>query len=92
MVTKQELQDLALLAKLELSPDQIDELLSDMEQIIAFADKVNAAVDSGEAFDDINHLSNVYREDEVRPSYPREQILQNAKTQEDGCFFLPGRE
>lgn len=42
----------------------------------------------GEEFDNINHLSNVFREDTVVPSYDREQILSNANDREDGHFLI----
>lgn len=32
---------------------------------------------------------NVFREDAVRPSLPREEVLQNAPKARDGCFVVP---
>ena len=34
-------------------------------------------------------MQNVFREDVVKPSLPREEALQNAPLQEDGYFKVP---
>ena len=86
MVTKDELLDLALLSKLDISDSDVDKLLVDMEEIIKFADKINAASTSDAEFDNINDLQNVYREDEVVDSFSQDDILKNSKTVENGFF------
>lgn len=86
MVTKDELLDLALLSKLDISDSDVDKLLVDMEEIIKFADKINAASTSGAEFDNINDLQNVYREDKVVDSFSQDDILKNSKTVENGFF------
>ncbi|MDE5853255.1 MAG: Asp-tRNA(Asn)/Glu-tRNA(Gln) amidotransferase subunit GatC [Oscillospiraceae bacterium] len=91
MVTKEELMDLATLSKLNISDDETDKLLKDMEEIIKFADTINSASSEGVAFDNINELQNVYREDNIIKSYAQSEILKNAKTQEDGFFCISNR-
>ena len=59
-----------------------------MDNPAYFADTINNAADEGVEFDNINNLSNAFREDEVVPSYDREKILKNAKDQDDGCFLV----
>lgn len=86
MVTKDELLDLALLSKLDISDSDVDKLLVDMEEIIKFADKINAASTSDVEFDNINDLKNVYREDKVVDSFSQDDILKNSKTVENGFF------
>ena len=79
---------IAILSKLFVADDEIDKLTKDMGEIISFADTINNAADEGVEFDNINNLSNAFREDEVVPSYDREKILKNAKDQDDGCFLV----
>ncbi|MBQ4262095.1 MAG: Asp-tRNA(Asn)/Glu-tRNA(Gln) amidotransferase subunit GatC, partial [Ruminococcus sp.] len=43
-------------------------------------------------FDNINNLSNVFREDEVVPSFPAEEILKNAPEQAEQHFLVRNRE
>ncbi len=88
MVTKEEIMKIAILSKLSVEDDEIDKLTEDMSQIISFADTINNASDEGVEFDNINNLSNAFREDEVVPSYDREKILANAKDSDDGCFLV----
>ncbi len=88
MVTKEEIMKIAILSKLSVEDDEIDKLTKDMSEIISFADTINNAADEGVEFDNINNLSNAFREDEVRPSLDRERILANAKDSDDGCFMV----
>lgn len=86
MVTKEEILDIAMLSKLSVSDDEIDGLTQQMMEIIKFADTVNAYDGEVGEFDNINNLSNVFREDVVLPSYPREEILSNVNGGENGYF------
>lgn len=86
MVTKEEILKIAKLSKLTVSEEELETLTHDMQQIIAFADTINAAVDESGEFDNSNNLSNAFREDVVVPSYDRTQILQNVDGGEDGFF------
>ena len=88
MVTKEEIMKIAILSKLSVEEDEIDKLTEDMSEIISFADTINNAADIESDFDNINNLSNAFREDEVVPSLPREGILKNAKDSDDGCFMV----
>ena len=86
MVTKEEIQKSAVLSKLSVSEEELDALTADMQQIIAFADTINAAVDELGDYDSVGTLKNVFREDVVIPSYPQEKILANVDGGEDGFF------
>ena len=86
MVTKDEILDIALLSKLHIEDDEIDELTKEMMSIIEFADTVNDFNGEVDEFDNINNLSNVFREDEVIESYPQSEILKNVDGGENGYF------
>ncbi len=88
MVTKEEIMKIAILSKLSVGDDEIDQLTEDMSEIISFADTINNAADVESDFDNINNLSNVLRDDEVVPSLDREKILRNAKDSDEGCFMV----
>ena len=92
MITHDEIRAIALLAKLEVPDEELDALTQEMERIIAFADTVSHAPVSDTDFDNIHHLENGFRPDTVLPSLPQEEILQNAESQENGCFFVPNRK
>lgn len=91
MVTHEDVIQIARLSKLSIKEDELDALTKDMADIIGFADTINNASEEGVEFDNINHLSNVFREDEVVPSYSCEEILCNANDKEDGHFLVKKR-
>lgn len=91
MVTHEDILNIANLAKLSVAPEELDGLTKDMNEIIAFADTISAAVADVSDFDNINGLSNVFREDVPVPSYDREEILKNAESSEDGYFLVRRR-
>ena len=87
MVTKEEIQKIAMLSKLSVLEEELEALTDDMQQIIAFADTINAAVDELGDYDSVGTLKNAFREDVVVPSYPQERILANVDGGEDGLDF-----
>ena len=91
MITREDILDLALLAKLFVSDEELDVLTAEMTNIISFADTINSAVTEDSDFDGINRLHNVYREDIPVPSYPQSEILKNAGGGEDGFFHVKRR-
>lgn len=72
--------------------EELDGLTKSMQEIIDFADTINNAPTDGEEFDDINNLSNVFREDEVVESYDTKEILSNAPEQAEDHFLVRNRE
>lgn len=85
MITYDELKKLAALAKLSLDGEDMDALARDIGSILDFADQVaEAGVSELEISGDEELWA--FRPDEVRPSYPVEEILLNAGEQRDGCF------
>ncbi|MEI6131786.1 MAG: Asp-tRNA(Asn)/Glu-tRNA(Gln) amidotransferase subunit GatC [Bacillota bacterium] len=80
----------ANLARLNLNEIQKEKMLVDLDSILGYVDKLNEIDTTGvEPTAHILPLKNVFREDEVLPSYDRDIILKNAPIQEDGCFKVP---
>ena len=91
MVTKQDVENIALLSKLHVPEEELEALTVDMQGIIDFADTINNASEQEEEFDNINNLSNAFREDVVVTSYPSEEILKNAPEQAEEHFLVRKR-
>lgn len=91
MITREDIENIALLSKLFIPENELDTLTKSMQDIIDFADTINNAPSGEESFDNINNLSNVFRKDEIVPSYDREEILSNAPMQADGQFLVKGK-
>lgn len=88
MVSHEDVIQIARLAKLYVKEEELNTLTEEMQSIINFADAINNAPDDGEEFDNINNLSNAFREDVVVKSYPTEEILKNANDCGDNCFLV----
>ena len=89
-VTRETIQHVADLARLNLTETEKERLTSDMEKIISYVDKLNELDTSGILpMEHVIPIRNVLREDKVEKSYDREKILANAPLSEDGCFKVP---
>ena len=86
-LTIEEVKHVAHLARLRLSEEELDKLQSDLSHILGHIDMLKE-VDVGNVppTAQVTDLANVVREDEVRPSLPREDVLANAPDQRDGMF------
>ncbi len=89
-ITKEQVEHVASLARLNLSEEEKERFTREMEDIIAFADKLNELDTEGVMpTAHVIPIQNVFREDVIKPSFDREKILQNAPAKEDGCFKVP---
>lgn len=89
-VNKETIEDVANLARLNLTDEEKEKLMHDMENITSYIDILNK-LDTSE-IEPIEHvlpIKNVFREDEVRDSYPKDKMLMNSPSEEDGCLKVP---
>ena len=87
-VTTEQLQHVASLARLKLTDEELKKL--NLEAVIEFANKLSELDTQKEM--PTNHISeihNVFREDEVKPSFDRDDILKNAPAKARGCVLVP---
>ncbi|QDV17988.1 Aspartyl/glutamyl-tRNA(Asn/Gln) amidotransferase subunit C [Gimesia panareensis] len=87
-LTRDEVQKVANLSRLKLSDQELEALGTQMGSVlkyIAMLDELDTS--SVEPMAHAIEISNVFREDELRDSLPREQALSNAP-QTDGKYFL----
>jgi aspartyl-tRNA(Asn)/glutamyl-tRNA(Gln) amidotransferase subunit C len=78
---------LALLSRLHLSEEEKKVLGPQIKDIVQYVEKLRELdVSNVPAVDHIQDMKNVTRDDEVRPSFRREDILRNAPST-DGTFF-----
>ncbi|MGI6778343.1 MAG: Asp-tRNA(Asn)/Glu-tRNA(Gln) amidotransferase subunit GatC [Acetivibrionales bacterium] len=89
-VTKDTMEHVANLARLDLSEHEKKKLASEMESIISFMKKLSELDTSNvKPMEHVMPISNVLREDRVKKSYERDKILANAPDSKDGCFKVP---
>lgn len=88
MLTREDVEKVAGLARLKLTEDEISEMTEKLSQVISYVavlDEID--VSNVEPMAHVADVTNVLREDAVRDSLTREAALANApKT--DGKYFL----
>ena len=89
-ISEEEVKHIASLAKLKLSDDEVKKYSEDLGVVAEFIEQLNA-VDVSEvnptAF--ILDLQNVFRKDELKPSFDRDEIIANAPAKDAGCISVP---
>ncbi len=86
-LTPADVEHVASLARLGLSPAERERLVTELSSIlghIAALDEIDTATIPPTA--QVIHLTNVLRPDEVRPSLDRDLLLANAPRHRDGFF------
>ena len=85
-----EVQKVAHLARLRLTPEEEETLGRQLDQILNHIEKLNEVDVSGvEPTAHAFPLVNVTRPDEARPSMPHDEALRNAPAQANGLFMVP---
>jgi len=89
-ITKNEVLHLAKLANLEFTEEEIDRFTLQIGSILDYVARLNELDTS--AIEPTSHVesgSHALREDELRPSIPREEALANAPESDGSHFKVP---
>lgn len=86
-LTLEEVQHVAMLARLHLSDAELEKMREQLSKILEYIDMLSE-VDVSEVAPtaQVSNLSNVMREDVAQPSMDRSDVLANAPDQQDGMF------
>jgi len=89
-INENDIIKVAKLARLELSPDERDELSRQLSGIIEHVEKINELDTSGvEPADHIVDVKNVFREDIVHESIDRSELEKIAPDFREGHIVVP---
>ena len=89
-ITIAEVEHVARLARLELRPEDKARMRAELDGILAYIDKLRALdVEGVEPTSHAVPLTNVMRDDEPRPSLPRDEMLANAPDRHGDFFRVP---
>ena len=89
-VTLEDVEHVAHLARLQLNESDKAAFLKDLNQILTYVEKINELDTSTvEPTSHVLPLCNVFRNDEMKPSLPKQEMLKNAPDEQDGFFKVP---
>ena len=89
-LTRAEVANVARLARLGLTDDEMDRLTSELDHILDAMQALRQLDTSAiPPTAQVIPLHNVMREDRPRPSWPAADILRNAPAERDGQFLVP---
>ena len=89
-ITPQEISHVANLARLQLSQEEVEAMARQLDDILTYVAKLNE-LDTAAITPTTHAISivNAFREDEVKPSLPREKALANGPRQNGEAFVVP---
>jgi aspartyl-tRNA(Asn)/glutamyl-tRNA(Gln) amidotransferase subunit C len=89
-VTLKEVEHVAVLARLSFNEEEKQKLTHELNQILRHMEQLNTLDTSNvEPLSHVIELSNVFRQDEVKPGLTREEALQNAPARTEKFFKVP---
>ena len=89
-LSRQDVEKVALLARLRLAEPELEKLTDQLNQIVGYVESLQQL--DTEGVPPMAHplpLENVFREDEVRPSLGAEIALRVAPKQDDSFYLVP---
>jgi aspartyl-tRNA(Asn)/glutamyl-tRNA(Gln) amidotransferase subunit C len=89
-LSREEVEKVSLLARLQLTSDELDRMTIQLGQILDYIDQLSELdTDRVEPMAHAVDVANVFAEDVPHASLDREQALANAPKRDDECFRVP---
>lgn len=90
MITKEDVEYVAALSRLEFSEEEKGNFTKQLNVILEYVNQLNELDTEGiKPAYHVIPVTNVMRKDEVRPSMNSEKVLVNAPETQEGCFKVP---
>ncbi len=90
MIDREQVLHVARLARLELSDDEVERMSGELTGILGHIEKIGELdLDGVPPTSHVVEVTNALRDDEPRPSWPREQIFEQAPAVRDDGFEVP---
>ena len=87
---KMDIEKVARLSRLDLSEEEKETFGNQLEQILTYMEQLNRLDTKGtEPTSHAIPVYNAFREDETKPSFPKDEVLGISPEQEDGHFKVP---
>lgn len=89
-LSRQDVETISLLARLQLSEEELTLMTDQLSQIVQYIDQLSELeTENVEPMAHAADLFNVFAEDKARPSLDRDDALRNAPKRDDECYRVP---
>lgn len=89
-ITSDNVRHVARLARITLSDEQVEIFRKQLNDIVEYVEKLNEIETSNiEPTSHIVPLNNIFREDSMIPSLPRQEMLKNAPDSNERFYIVP---
>ena len=89
-ISRQDIEKVALLARLQLTDEELSKMTVELGQIVGYVDQLAEVDTSGiEPMAHAIETVNVFRDDVVVASLPRDEALANAPHRDDRGYLVP---
>ncbi len=89
-ITSELVDYISELSRLKLPEEEKEKVAGELERIIGYMDALNALDTTGvEPLSHVFPVKNVFREDEVRPSFDRAELLKCAPSADGETYLVP---
>lgn len=89
-ITKEEVEQVARLARLELLPEEVERITTQLDSILGYVAKLDELNTDGVApTTHSQDIVNAFREDEVRESLSRDKAIANGPKENGESFVVP---
>lgn len=89
-LTIKDVEHVAKLARLKFSEEEKEDFTDKLNSVVEYVEQLKEVdVEGVEPTYHALDVKNVFREDELKESYNREKLLENAPSKDGGCFKVP---
>ena len=89
-LTREEVQKVSLLARLLLSEEELEAMTAQLGRVLDYVQQLEELDTEGvEPMAHAIDLANVFADDVIEPSLPRDAALANGPKHDDECFRVP---
>jgi len=89
-ITREQVEHVAILARLELSTEEIEKITGQLDDILSYVAKLDELNTEGVPVSThVQEVANAFREDEVQAGLDRKKALANAPRENGESFIVP---
>lgn len=90
MASEDDIKKTALLARIQTTPEELEQLITDVQKILTYVEELNEVnVENAEPMSHVHGSTNIFRNDVSKSTMTPEEGLSNAPDRRDTFFRVP---